>query len=84
MSLQHLIAEAVALGGGNLCASGHDWMTEGGRACTRDECTASQAVYRCARCGEYDYGYPGGPGHADCSGHEPCSTRPFHRRFACP
>jgi len=63
--LQHLIAEAVSLGGGNLCASGHDWKPEGGRPCQKsDEC--SQTVYRCRRCGEYDYGYAGGPAHADC------------------
>lgn len=61
MSLQYLIAEAVALGGGNLCASGHDWQTEGGRACHRDGCTGSQAVYRCARCGEYRDGVKGAP-----------------------
>lgn len=71
--LQHLIAEAVALGGGNLCASGHEWGFEGGRACPMENedgvCPhkdCGQAVYRCARCGEYDYGYKGGPGHADC------------------
>lgn len=61
--LAHLVAEAVALGGGNLCASGHDWGTDGGRPC---ECGGSQVVYRCKRCGDYDYGDKGGPAYADC------------------
>lgn len=26
----------------------------------------SQSVYRCRRCGKWDYGYPGGPGDRDC------------------
>lgn len=66
MTLQHMIAEAVALAGGNLCASGHDWIAEGGRQCPRGNTLASQTVYVCNRCGEYDYGQPGGPGHDDC------------------
>lgn len=75
MSLQFLIAEAVALGGGNLCAAGHDWATDGGRMCPRGEnMWCSQAVYRCARCGEYDYGDKGGPGYADCFVHGPCDV----------
>ena len=73
-----LIREAVALGGGDLCASGHDWQSEGGRPCpnadTDEHCiSASQPVFRCARCGEWDYGEPGGPGAAACA--RPCSTR---------
>lgn len=71
VNLQHLIAEAVALGGADLCAAGHDWQSEGGRSCPRGGTTASQAVYRCARCGVYDYGEPGGPGAADCA--KPCT-----------
>lgn len=82
--LQHLIAEAVALGGGDLCAAGHDWQSVGGRGGC-DDCPVAaeldrlselgspncsdrpgQAVYQCARCGTWDYGEPGGPGHADC------------------
>lgn len=54
-TLQHLIAEAVALGGGNLCASGHDWESAGGRACI-NECGDSVEVRHCKRCGDYDYG----------------------------
>ena len=65
--LHELLAEAVALGGGDLCAAGHDWRHEGGRACPHKETVwGSQPVYRCARCGEYDYGEPDGPGHDDC------------------
>ena len=77
--LRHLIAEAVALGGGNLCASGHKWQEEGGRECPNGEQDCSQTVYRCARCGQYDYGEPGGPGHADCHGVWPCHrSEPQH------
>lgn len=63
----HLIAEAAALAGGNLCASGHDWKENGGRGCPygiEPEC--SQTVFRCVRCGVYDYGGHGGPGRSDC------------------
>lgn len=66
-SLQHLVAEAAALGGGHLCASGHDWHTEGGRSCPHDEDCCGQSVYRCSRCGEYDYGDIGGPAAHDCA-----------------
>jgi hypothetical protein len=73
--LTHLIAEAVALGGDNLCAAGHDWQFEGGRYCERCDGGASQPVFRCARCGEWDYGEPGGPGHAHCARSVPCCER---------
>lgn len=74
MTIQHLIAEAVALGGGNLCASGHDWWSDGGRQCPRNpHSSCSQPVYQCARCGAYDYGEPGGPGHDECMVRGPCS-----------
>lgn len=66
-SMAHMLAEAQALAGGNTCAAGHHWKFEGGRGCPldlTDDC--SQTVYRCKRCGEYDYGEPGGPGLADC------------------
>lgn len=68
------IADARALANDHPCAStGHLWESEGGRTCPREgtdrECShTSQAVYRCARCEVYDYGEPGGPGHADCEG----------------
>lgn len=65
--LNGLVAEAVALGGGDLCAAGHNWVSEGGRTCPKgDHNHASQAVYRCARCGVHDYGDKGGPGWEDC------------------
>ena len=66
-TLQFAIAEAVQLGGGNLCAVGHDWRSIGGRGCPKDyRDTCGQAVYQCARCGLYDHGEVGGPGHTDC------------------
>lgn len=65
--LQHLIAEAAALGGGNLCAAGHDWESEGGRTCPKYEAAdCSQTVYVCRRCGAHDYGDKGGPAHREC------------------
>lgn len=73
-ALTALIAEARALANDHPCkTSGHVWGTEGGRRCPHaeddhDGCGASQAVYVCTRCGAYDYGEPGGPGHADCAG----------------
>lgn len=76
--LAHLIAEAAALGGEFLCAAGHDWQFEGGRACGRCDGLASQPVFRCARCGEWDYGELGGPGHAHCNSTAlPCCERAF-------
>jgi hypothetical protein len=67
LTITQLVAQARV---DHPCSQGHDWQTDGGRACphvgTDEDCGRSQAVYRCARCGEWDYGYPGGPGHADC------------------
>lgn len=69
--LTHLITEARALAGENLCYTGHLWTGEGtgGRACPRGG-NGSQPVYICQRCGEYDYGYPGGPGYDACKSGE--------------
>ena len=64
--LAWLIAEATALAGGNTCASGHDWTSDAARACPHGSWECSQAAYFCKRCGTFDYGEPGGPGHADC------------------
>lgn len=66
--LQHLIAEAQALAGEDICAAGHAWESEAGRRCPRfeDQINCSQTVYRCARCGSYDYGDIGGPAHREC------------------
>jgi hypothetical protein len=44
----------------------HDWVMEGGRSCPTGNDRCSQPVYRCRICGDYDYGEPGGPGHAEC------------------
>ncbi len=71
LSLAELITEATMLAGyGHPCHAGHAWETAGGRSCPRGGENSSQAVYRCVRCGEWDYGEPGGPGHADCA--RPC------------
>lgn len=68
-SLQSLIKEASMELGSDACKVGkHQWEPDGGRACPHDlsnEC--SQAVYRCAVCGQYDYGENGGPGSRDCA-----------------
>lgn len=67
MKIDHLITEAVALGGMNLCAVGHQWESSAGRGCPYShECLNSQSVYECSRCGAVDYGEVGGPGHRDC------------------
>lgn len=50
----------------NCVTDGHDWKTEGGRACEKGWGDCGQTVYVCGVCGEYDYGYPGGPGYDDC------------------
>lgn len=76
--IQHLITEARALAGEVLCAAGHAWESEGGRACPkglsdgRNPC--SQTVYACARCEAGDYGDAGGPAHHECF--TECSREP--------
>lgn len=71
-ALEALVREAEQTCEAETCArNGHAWETDGGRACPRG-CSWSQASYVCRRCGEQDYGYPGGPGHADCGGRECC------------
>lgn len=66
VTLRYLISEATALAGGDTCLAGHDWRSEGGRPCPRGFGRCSQTVYRCARCGDYDYGEPGGPAWEEC------------------
>lgn len=51
--------------------NGHAWESDGGRVCPRG-CAWSQNAYRCRRCGAWDYGYIGGPGHEDCYGSGHC------------
>lgn len=69
MTLQQLVAEAARLATGP-CEAGHQWEPEGGRACPKDGFGkgggCSQTVYRCTRCGGYDYGEKGGPAHHEC------------------
>ena len=90
IALAALIAEARSLANDHPCATaGHAWQTEGGRRCPHadgdldDGCGASQAVYRCARCGTYDYGEAGGPGASDCEGGD-CAGPLGPRRRTCP
>lgn len=64
--MERLIDEATALASGT-CATGHQWRAEGGRPCPRGSSDCSQTVYRCVRCGEWDYGYEGGPAFSDCA-----------------
>jgi hypothetical protein len=44
IDLMHLVAQAVALGGGDLCAAGHDWQSIGGRSCPKGDPLSSQAA----------------------------------------
>jgi len=68
--LSQLITEAEILGGKNSCELGHDWVSIGGRECPKGwgeiGIGCSQTVYCCERCGETDYGYPGGPAYEEC------------------
>lgn len=90
LTLAALVAQARALANDHPCTTmGHIWETEGGRRCPHaesdldDGCGASQAVYRCARCGTHDYGEPGGPGARDCASGD-CSQGWRARRRTCP
>jgi hypothetical protein len=70
--LTDLIREAAHIAAPDDCgAHGHAWESDGGRSCPRGADGCSQTVYRCTRCGEYDYGDKGGPAHAECY---PCPT----------
>lgn len=44
---------------------GYKWDFVGGRPCPKGGEKCSQSVYRCKRCGKWDYGYPGGPEDRD-------------------
>ena len=54
--------------------TGHEWSTDGqgARPCPRGHDHCSQPVYVCIRCGEIDYGEPGGPGDRDCKENPGC------------
>lgn len=67
MSLQDLIFEASRLGDSNLCIESHNWVSCGGRACPHGAAFCFQPVYRCERCGDYDYGEKYGPVYMECS-----------------
>lgn len=79
LMLDALVAEARGLANDHPCARGHVWESDAGRRCPNgddDGCPHghSQAVYRCVRCGEWDYGYErDGPGYADCQ--DVCGVR---------
>lgn len=64
--LDQLVRRAAQECEAETCArNGHAWEMQGGRRCPRG-CRESQPAYQCRRCGEWDYGYRGGPAHADC------------------
>ena len=68
MTLLHLATKAVALATQHPCLThGHIWEFEGGRQCPvcGDNPECSQSVFVCRRCGVYDHGEEGGPGHAE-------------------
>ena len=66
-ALKFLIAEAQALANNDPCAEDHDWQQEGNRGCPTGSQNCGQPVFRCARCGEYDYGDTAdGPGMIEC------------------
>jgi hypothetical protein len=67
-ALSDLITAAVQLAGADDTVShgARLWHSEGGRRCPLGWEDCSQAVYMDLKTGEYDYGDPGGPGHADC------------------
>lgn len=66
-ALQALIKAASMELGSDACRNGdHRWESEGGRTCPMGADGCSQAVYRCATCGEQDYGDGDGPGATDC------------------
>lgn len=65
--LDDLITAAVQLAGADAVSrDARLWHSEGGRRCPLGWEDCSQAVYVDLKTGEYDYGEPGGPGHAEC------------------
>ena len=67
-ALSELITAAMQLAGadGQVSHAAHLWKIEGGRRCPLGWGGCSQPVYVDLKTGDYDYGEPGGPGHADC------------------
>jgi len=68
VELQRLIQAAERELVRNACEfDGHDWASEGGRACPMGAEGCSQAVYVCRSCGAYDHGdTDDSPGKRDC------------------
>ena len=67
MPLQQLIKDAKTFGSAACMEGIHQWVTEGGRGCPKEAYGhCSQTVYVCSACGEYDYGYKGGPAWSEC------------------
>ena len=66
--LNDLITAAIQLAGteDQVSHNARLWQMEGGRTCPLGWGGCSQPVYVDLKTGEYDYGKPGGPGHADC------------------
>lgn len=66
-TLDELITGAMQLAGTDSVSNGARlWQSVGGRACPIGWGGCSQPVYVDMKTGAYDYGDPGGPGHADC------------------
>lgn len=45
---------------------GHRWKLDGGVTCLYGEPDCGQPMFRCARCGQYDYSGPGSLGRDWC------------------
>ena len=55
-TLRELVTEAQVIAGDHPCKTfGHAWETDGGRVCQVHGDGCSEPVYRCGRCGEWDY-----------------------------
>lgn len=67
--LNRLITAAMELAcdDGRVSHGSRLWESIGGRQCPLGWADCSQAVYIDIKTGEYDYGEPGGPGHAVCT-----------------
>lgn len=65
--LNDLITGAIQLAGdAGVAHAARLWQSEGGRTCPLGWGGCSQPVFVDLKTGDYDYGEPGGPGHADC------------------
>lgn len=66
--LNDLITAAMQLAGQDdrVSHNARLWQSVGGRTCPIGWWDCSQAVFVDVATGNYDYGEPGGPGHAEC------------------